>query len=94
MAEFEWLQDRVPEQYKTLAGFNSQTYQYSCMVRRYETIHKAIQIAAKRAKRVDLVEKHQALVDTYRSEAEKLEPILERERKAERRAYEARKVPL
>jgi DNA repair ATPase RecN len=89
MAEFEWLLDRVPEQCKTLAGFNSPTYQYSCVIRRYETIHNAIRIAAKRAKRVDLVEKHQAMVDTYQSEAEKLEKILERERKAEIKAYDA-----
>lgn len=91
MTEFEWLLQRVPEQCKAQAASQSQTYLYSCVVRRYETIHNAIRIAAKRAKRVDLVEKHQALVDTYQSESEKLEPILERERKAERKAYEAKK---
>lgn len=91
MAEFEWLLQRVPEQCKAQTASHSQTHLYACAVRRYETIHNAIRIAAKRAKRLGLVEKHQALVDTYQSESEKLEPILEREWKAERKANEARK---
>lgn len=87
MAEFEWLLQRVPEQCKAQAASQSQTYLHSCMARRYETVHNAIRIAAKRAKKADLVEKHRALVDTYQSEVEKLEPILEREWKEERKAY-------
>lgn len=91
MTEFEWLLQRVPEQCKAQTASHSQTHLYACAVRRYETIHNAIRIAAKRAKRLDLVEKHQALVDTYQSESEKLEPILEREREAEIRAYDAKR---
>lgn len=92
MVEFEWLLAQVPAQVDASAVPNSAKRRQSDIARMNAKVHDKIRVAAKREKRPDLVSKHQALVDQYQGEVDKLASALEREWQAQRRAYDKREA--
>ena len=92
MAEFDWLLDHVVAQCDAAVPQMAPVHYKHSLALRRSKIHDKIRVAAKREKRADLVLTHQALVDLYQGEVDKLATALEREWQAERRAYDKREA--
>lgn len=92
MAEFDWLLSMVPSQIDASKAPMTPNWRRFRTANANALIHNKIRIAAKREKRFDLVIKHQELHSQYQDEADKLRPVIDREWKKERRAYEAKEA--
>ncbi len=92
MAEFYWLLSMVSAQCDASEAAMTPNRRRFRIAHATALIHNKIRIAAKREKRFDLVIKHQELHSQYQDEADKLQPVLEREWKKELRAYKAKEA--